>query len=180
MREFTTEQFIEAAQDLNVILGLNPPIVTEFETKAKGAAKTATMNKFVEGLKKEIIDVSEGQDPETKKYDLQITDLPVLKPETIEIVKELSPAAAERLIVAIESSAAETKEKKEKPVIVRKQSKANFVAKYICDNPDVDAEKIQKALETAELGRMADSMLGLWIKDMKVILDYLKETGKLQ
>ncbi|MFH1259846.1 MAG: hypothetical protein ABII74_08605 [Elusimicrobiota bacterium] len=102
--EITMEMVIAAGDDLNKILALEPLIITVFESKAKGAAKIASQKKFTEALKLEIAQIAEGQDPESKVYDLQVADIPLLQPETMEIIKVLSPPAAERLSSVPEES----------------------------------------------------------------------------
>jgi len=168
--EITMEMVIAVGDDLNKILALEPPIITVFESKVKGAAKTASQKKFTEALKLEIAQIAEGQDPETKAYDLQVADIPLLQPETVEIIKILSPPAAERLNPIVENKP-ESKEKK--------QSAADFVPRFLCANPEATSEEIQKALQKVGL-KMADSMISAWIRDMKRVFEELQILGKLK
>lgn len=120
MDHIETSKLIDACEDLNKVLALEPRIVVAFETKAKGAAKTAAEKKFKANLVAEIISVASGKDPETGVYDLQATDLPVLQPTTVELIYELCPEAKERLFVSIPPamvSKEKTKKESSKKVI---------------------------------------------------------------
>jgi len=179
MEEITKEQLIAAAEDLNKILKLEPPIVTAFETNARGAAKNSAEGKFMNELKAEIISVSEGQDSETEKFDLQIGDIPLLQPETVEIIKTLSPATAERLAAIIDAPAIETPKTSPPVPKEKKQSAADFVPRFLCANPNATKESINTALAEKNL-KMSDGMIDAWIRDFGRIMDELQKLGKLK
>ncbi len=84
--ELTIQRLIEASQDLNKILALNPPI------KTTGIA--------AERLKSEITQLAEYKDKKTGKFDLQPGDIHVLQPKTVEVIYLLSPATAKRVVAA--------------------------------------------------------------------------------
>jgi hypothetical protein len=96
-KEFKMEDLVSAADDLNKVLQLDPPIVTVLEVKGRGAAKAAAEKKFIDQLIVDIKDVAQGQDEETKKFDLQEGDLTTLQSETVELIYLLSPETKGRL-----------------------------------------------------------------------------------
>lgn len=97
--DFKLGQLQVAAADLNEVLKLDPPIVTSIEIKGRGAVKAKAEESFIEQLKKDILEVAEGQDPDTKVFDLRADDIPVLKPGTVEVIYSLSEITKARLSV---------------------------------------------------------------------------------
>jgi len=68
-----------------------------------------------------------------------------------------------------------TKEtKKAKP-----QSATNFMMKFLCDHPNSTEEDVQNALAKKGYKKMSEANVYAWVRDMRAIMAYLKETGKL-
>jgi hypothetical protein len=61
----------------------------------------------------------------------------------------------------------------------KKQSATDFLMKHLCDNPDATEEQSQKALEKKGFKRLAESTVYYWVRDMRNIISYLRETGKI-
>lgn len=85
-KELTKEMLLGAADDLNKVLELKPPIVTEFASSLKGAALTAAEKKFTDQLGKDLIEVATCSDEQGKLL-LQPTD--VLQSTTIDVLETL-------------------------------------------------------------------------------------------
>lgn len=153
MPEITKEQLTTAAEDLNAILTLDPPVLTVFESKARGAAKTNAEKKFVGSLKKELISLVEYKDKESGKYDVQTGDIPNLLPETVALIREISPITAQRF----DSMAPTTSQK-------------NTPGKSTSLKTKKDPNKKSKSLARAEFLK---ELLGEGFSDKKTITERL-------
>ena len=85
-KELTKEMLVGAANDLNKVLELKPPIVTEFTSSLKGAALNAVEKKFMDQLSKDLVEVATCSDDKGKLL-LQPTD--ILQPTTIDVLEAL-------------------------------------------------------------------------------------------
>lgn len=85
-KELTKEMLVEAANDLNKVLELKPPVVTEFTSSLKGAPLKAAEKKFVDQLCKDLVEVATCAD-EKGKLLLQPTD--TLQPVTVDVLETL-------------------------------------------------------------------------------------------
>jgi hypothetical protein len=100
--QFTIHQLIETAKDLNKTLALDPPINTDSKKEA---------------LADEIAQILQYQDKQTGNYDLQAGDLRLLQPETVEVIRVLSPLAVERFGDDFPAERATRKKKKTSPKV---------------------------------------------------------------
>jgi len=114
----------------------------------------------------------EGEvDPDTQKVERAVSEKEK-KGEKADY-KEKSTGAITAKAKTKEAAVQARAEKKKEP------SATNFVMKFLCDNPDSTEKEVQKALHDAGLKPLADTTVYYWVRDMKAIMSYLKETGKL-
>ncbi len=100
-KELTKEMLVEAANDLNKVLELKPPVATEFTSAFKGAVLKGAEKKFMDQLSKDLIEVATCTD-ESGKPLLQPTD--ILQLTTIDVLEALGVQAIRSKLVSGEVS----------------------------------------------------------------------------
>jgi len=147
-KELTKEQLVEAANDLNKVLELNPKIDTEFKSTEKGAALKNQEKKFVERLEKDLVEVATGKDDKGVAL-LQPTDK--VTPATVDVLEALKVEGIREKMAGKEAPAAKggkakkgaaakggkkapvAEEKKKDQFGFREGSRASLFAKMIVD-----------------------------------------------
>lgn len=162
------KDLISAGIDLSTVCKLEPP----FNTKEEDFSNESD---FVENLKNEIVQFVEFQDSETKRYDFQSGDVVLIQETTKEVIKELSPETVKRLK---EVFGVDMTEEKVAPKPKRKTASV-VVVQTLCSKFDSTKEEIKEALRLNET-KLSDTYIDGWISEFGMIINELKEQGKLQ
>lgn len=178
--DLTKEILVKAGIDISNVCQLDPAFNTNEE-------EFSNESEFIENLKTEITQFVEyfEEKENTKVYDFQAGDIVLLKEETKEVIKELSPNTVQRLkeVFGVFEKKEEKKEekKKEKPqkeIKTHKIGSTTKVMMLICDNPNITKEEIKTILSNEGL-KISEATLDIQSNDTRKTLKYLHEIGKI-
>ena len=150
--QLTKKVLENAAIDLTNVMGLAPPIDT-------GKKKDALMK----DLKSAAGELENGDK---------------LKVGTIEVLKALGVKFVEEGPVAEGEKPTETTPTEDPPP-AKKKTAGRFVLEYLCRNPEKTEMEVTQALEDNGY-KLSERSVYEWTKDMKNIMEFLQEIGKLK
>ena len=172
------QHLIEAAQDMSVVMDLEPPIKTDYLIDLKNKTVTVShLNQVVSslqaGIKRDAKMIEPGDKFHKGTHEV-LADLNVKVPR-------LSAEDLECDIMPTPSPPME--EEKEKPVKKEKKKKemsaCTFVGHLVCDDMDMNFETLRKKVDEAGY-TISDSTIRTVKTDVGKIVAYLKESGRIK
>jgi hypothetical protein len=154
--DVTKKLLFGAVEDLNKVMGLDPPI----KTLGRKVTNTTLTNDLKDSAK-------------------ELEESDVLKEGTIEVLSALEIELPEK-----QETTSVTSTPAPAPDEPKKKSSGRFAMEHFCDeflsNPDVSPEDCQKALKNAGLKTLSENTMYYWHKDTIAILEYLQSKDMLK